>query len=187
MADVPFTVFTFFGFLLAIECLYFISKTPGRPWATYILMIWVLLVNLVSFTDSVIWRGPDPAEWWDGKVYCDISSRIKTEFPIGVCGAAIGISRFLAEATDPDPKHNDMKYNRMKRNIIDIVLGVVLPIINAALRILVEPARYYIMGVNGCSSITRTAWPAIPIYFLWVPLMTLVAAVYACTSPSYLY
>lgn len=183
MADVPFTVFMFLGFLLAVECLYFISKTPGRPWATYILMTWVLLVNFFSFTDSVIWRGPDPSVWWDGKGYCDIVSRIKTEFPIGVCGAAIGISRFLAEATHPNPKQVDLRYNRMKRNIIDVVLGVALPLINAALRILVEPSRYYVMGVNGCTSITRTAWPAIPIYFLWVPLMTLVSAIYACTFP----
>jgi pheromone a factor receptor len=183
MADVPFTVFTFLGFLLAIECLYFISKTPGRPWATYILMTWILLVNFLSFTDSIIWRGSDPSEFWDGKIYCDIGSRIKTEFPIGVCGAGISIARFLAEATDPDPKYRDMRYNRVKRNIIDVVLGVALPLINAVLRILVEPARYYVMGVNGCTSITRTAWPAYPLYFIWVPLMTLVAAIYACTFP----
>jgi len=182
MADVPFTIFSFIGFLLAIECLFCISKNPGRPWATYILITWILVVNFVSFTDSLIWRAEDTTDWWDGKGYCDVVSRIKTEFPIGVCGAAIGISRFLAEATDPNPKQTDMRYNRTKRNIIDIILGVVLPVINAALRYLVEPSRYYIMGVNGCSSITRTTWPAIPIYFLWVPIMTLIAAVYASTA-----
>ena len=183
MADIPFSTFSLLGFLLGIWCLYCISQTPGRPWATYILITWILLANLFSFIDSVIWSAEDPSTWWEGKGYCDVVARIKVEFPIGVSGAAIGISRFLADATDPNPSQTDMRYNRTKRNIIDIILGVGLPIINSALRYLVEPSRYYIMGVNGCTCITRTTWPAIPIFFLWVPIMTIIAAVYASIAP----
>lgn len=182
MADITFTVFSFLAFLLCAEVLFFIVRTPGRPWATYILTIWLLVVNLFSFIDSLIWSNDDPEGWWDGKGYCDVVSRVKTEWIIGVCGAAIGISRYLAEATDPNPKYADMKFNRMRRNVVDVVLGVGLPILNALLRYIVEPSRYWIMGVCGCTSVTRTVWPAIPIYFIWVPLLTFVAAIYCCNQ-----
>src|SRR5579859_699881 len=76
MTDIPFTVFSCIGFFLCLPPAYFNWKIPGRPWATLIFIGWICVFNGLSFIDSIIWSGPDPAEWWDGKIYCDIFSRV---------------------------------------------------------------------------------------------------------------
>jgi pheromone a factor receptor len=183
MPDYAFSVFSCIGFLLCIGPAYFNWKIPGRPWATLIVIGWIFALNLVAFIDSLIWSSEDSSHWWDGKIYCDISSRIKSEFPVGVPGATIGICRFLAEATNPNPSQTDLKHNTFKRNMIDLGLGVILPLIQVPLKYIVQPSRYYIIGVNGCSPRIDTSWPAIPIDFLWSPILSLIAAGYACMTP----
>lgn len=132
--------------------------------------------------DSIIWSSEDIDTWWDGKVYCDIGSRVKSAFPIGVPGAAIGICRFLADATNPNPSQNDLQYTVFKRNMIDLFLGLILPLINMGLKYIVNPSRYWIVGVNGCTGITALTPASIPLYYLWSPVLSLIASIYAGTS-----
>ena len=179
MPDYAFSVFSGLGIVLCAVPAYFNWKIPGRPWATLILIAWIFTGNLLSFIDSIVWGSDDINNWWDGKGYCDIDSKIKASYNIGVPAAAIGICRFLADATNPNPSQKDLKHSRTKRNIIDFVLGVVLPFANIGLRYIVQPYRYYILGVLGCTSSIDYTWPAILVYFLWSPILCFVAAVYA--------
>ena len=125
MADYLFTVFSFISALLCIPPMYFNFKIPSRPWATLILIGWIFIINLLAGIDSLHpWANPDPSKWWDGKGYCDVGARIKDMFLYGVPGAAIGICRFLAHATNPDPAYSDLKHTQFTRNLIDLSLGV---------------------------------------------------------------
>jgi pheromone a factor receptor len=182
MADYAFTVFSCIGCILSVISAYFNWKVPGRPWATLILIFWIFALNLLSFIDSIIWGSDDPDSWWDGKVYCDIDSRIKSEFPLGVPGATIGICRFLAAATNPDPGQRELKYTQVRRNIIDLFLGLILPIAHMGLKFIVSSKRYAIVGIVGCTGWTDDSWPSIPLYYLWSPILTLIASGYAGTS-----
>jgi pheromone a factor receptor len=179
MADIPFTVCTLLGFLLCIPPAYFNWKIPGRPWATLIFIGWIAVYNLLSFIDSLVWRSEDPTTWWNGDGYCDIDSRIKSVFQIGLPAAGIGICRFLADATDPDPVLSDLRHTRRRRNAIDFFLGIGLPLINVGLKYIVNPSRYWIGGVGGCTGITDLSWPSIPLYHLWCPLLSFVAFIYS--------
>jgi pheromone a factor receptor len=181
MPDVPFTVFSGIGFLLCIPPAYFNWKIPCRPWATLILIGWIFMINLLYFVDSIVWASPDLSTWWDGKVYCDINARIKDMFAIGVPGAAIGICRFLADATNPDPSQKDLRHTRNRRNMIDLFLGVILPILMIGLKFIAEPSRYHVAGVNGCTGTIARAWPGLLCYILWPTVLCLIAAGYACT------
>lgn len=67
--------------------------------------------------------------------------------------------------------------------MIDLFLGVLLPLINMGLKYIVNPSRYYIVGVDGCSGVTALSWPSIPLYYLWSPVLTFIAACYASTLP----
>jgi len=183
MPDIPFTVFSGIGVLICIPPAYFNWKIPCRPWATLILIFWVFILNLLFFMDSIIWSSTDLNTWWDGKIYCDIDARLKDMFEIGVGGAAIGICRFLADATDPNPSRTDLRQGRFKRNMIDFFIGIILPMILQGLKFLVEVARYRIIGVNGCQAVVAHAWPSLLVYHLWVPGLVLVATGYACMLP----
>jgi pheromone a factor receptor len=183
MTDIPFTVFSGLGFLLCIPPAYFNWKIPNRPWATLIFIGWIFVQNLLSFIDSIIWSNPNPETWWIGYGYCDIDSRIKSEFQIGLPAAGIGICRFLADATNPDPAHTDLRATRMRRNLIDFCLGIGLPLINVGLKMIINPTRYNIVGVSGCSGVTDISWPSLPLYHLWCPVLSLVCAAYARIFP----
>ena len=179
MPDYAFTVFSCIGFLVCIPLFYFNWKVPGRPWATLILIGWVFILNLLFFIDSIVWSNDDPSTWWDGKVYCDIDSRIKSSFPIGVPGATIGICRFLAAATDPDPSQRDLKHTQTRRNMVDLFLGVILPLFQMVLKFIVDPKRYYIIGIIGCVGWTDDSWPSVLLYYLWSPTLCVIASGYA--------
>jgi pheromone a factor receptor len=179
MPDYAFTIFSGIGFLVCIPLFYFNWKVAGRPWATLILISWVFILNLLYFIDSIIWSSDNPNDWWDGKVYCDIDSRIKSAFPIGVPGATIGICRFLAAATNPDPSQQDLKHTQTRRNITDLFLGVVIPLINMPLKFIVSPKRYSVDGIVGCTGWTDNSWPSIVLYYVWSPILSLIASGYA--------
>ena len=133
--------------------------------------------SLVSFLDSIIWANSNAREWWDGKIYCDITSRIKSAVPIGIPGAAIGLCRFLADTTAQHVSQQEV--HKFKNNLIDLFFGIFLPLINTALKLIVTPSRYVISGVNGYTGITDDSRPAILLYYLWSPLLCFVAAGYA--------
>jgi len=181
MADVPYTVFSFIAFFLCIPPAYFNYKIPFRPWATLILIGWIALINLLFAIDSIIWASDDVQTWWPGYGYCDINARLKDMFAIGVPGAAVGICRFLADATNPDPAQKDLHCHRTRRNMIDLFLGIGFPIIVIALKFIGEYSRYHIEGVNGCTGTIQLSWPSLILYPIWCPILCLVAAGYACT------
>lgn len=161
---------------------YFTFRSAGHPWATVILIGWIFIENLLLCLDSIIWRGDSPEEWWEGQIYCDINSRIKSAFVIGVPGAAVGLCRFLADVTNPKIEPDQLQSTRWRRNVFDLTFGVILPLVNAGLKLLVMPARYAISGVHGCVGLTYPTWLSIPLYWGWTPILSLVAAVYACIS-----
>ena len=95
----------------------------------------------------------------------------------------IDICRFLADATNPDPAQTDMRHTQFRRNIIDLSLGIILPLILVGLKFVVESSRYHIVGVAGCSGVSYRSLPTIFIYTIWSPLLCTVAAFYACNFP----
>lgn len=139
-----------------------------------------MILNLLFFIESIIWSNPDPTNWWDGKGYCDISARIKDAFALGVPGAAIGICRFLADATNPDPTQKDLIHSRTRRNMIDLFFGIILPFVLIAIKAVVEISRYWVFGITGCTGTIDFSWVAFFFYPLWCPLLCLIAAGYAC-------
>lgn len=181
MPDNLFSISSGIGSFLCIITSYVSYKSTEGSFATMILAAWVFSLNFLSFLDSIIWASGNSDEWWDGKIYCDINSRIKSAAPIGIPGATIGLCRFLANTTT---QHRPQQGNsKLKSIAFDIILGLVLPILNAPLKFIVSPTRYIIDGVNGCTGTTDYSWPSILLYWLWSPLLTAIAAVYAGISP----
>ena len=50
-----------------------------------------------------------------------------------------------------------------------------MPLLFIIFKFIVEPSRYVIVGVMGCQGTFDTSWPTIPLYFMWPPLLTLIA------------
>lgn len=78
MPDYYFTTATCIATLLCIPVTYFTFKSAGHPWAIVILIGWIFIGNLLMFLDSIIWSGGSPDDWWEGRIYCDINTRIRS-------------------------------------------------------------------------------------------------------------
>jgi pheromone a factor receptor len=180
-----FTSATFIATFLCIPMTYFTFRSTGYPWATVLLIGWIFIENLLLCLDSIIWSGDSPEEWWEGQIYCDINSRIKSAFVIGVPGAGVGLCRFLADVTNPKIGSRQFQSTRWRRNVFDLTFGIILPLVNAGVKLLVNPARYHIWGIYGCVGLTDFTWLSIPLYWIWTPTLSFIAAVYACTPLFY--
>jgi pheromone a factor receptor len=166
--------------LVCIPSAYFTIRGANKSWATPILIGWIFALNCLSFADSVIWAGDNPDEWWEGQIYCDVNARIKHSFSIGVPGAAVGMFRFLADATNPKSGPEGLEATRRQRNIMDFTFGIIFPVVNTLLDFIISPARYAIMGVYGCTGLNSQTWPQVPLFSLWSLILAFTAAVYAC-------
>jgi pheromone a factor receptor len=184
MAYYIFTSACCLGWLLSILLGYFSYRSRGQPLSLIILIGWTFTLNFLLFLDSILWRSEDIETWWDGRIYCDVNSRLKSAFPIGAPGAAIGMFRFLAQVSDQKISAEKMEAKRVWNNAIDVVLGVAIPVVVMGLKLFVPWSRYSILGVIGCVGGTKDIWLAIPLYHIWTPGLTMVAAGYACTLLS---
>ena len=183
MPDYAFTVFTGIGCLLCVPGLLFNIKTD-RPWATLIIISEVLIVNFLSFIESIIWGSNDPNQWWDGRYfYCFISSRVKDGMSVAIPAIGICIFEYMAAAVHPDPPQNSMKSSMSWRNGVALGCGVLLPLFIVVLKCLVETSQYWIKGVCGCTGRAEIGLLSVFIYYVWPPGLTLVASGYASIPP----
>ena len=182
MPDYPFTVFSILAALLLIEPAILICKSSSRAWAGLFLLGWIFVYNILSFVEGIIWSGEDVEQWIDGTGYCDVSSSLKTIFPIGVLGSMIGICRFLSASMRDNISQEEKGQRDMWKEILaDGFLSLFLPALFIILTFIVEEPRYSIVGVLGCRSIIDQSWPAIVLYFIWPLILSLIAVVYTGT------
>ena len=177
MPDYLFTGLTGIGFLLTLFAAYVVCKTPNSPYAALILVGWICSWNLLYFTDSIIWSSENPEEWWDGKIYCDVNSRIKDAIALGVPAASIGAFRSLSNTVQEHVSQRAT--SAFRNNLLDITIGLIFPLLIAGLRVIVMPGRYYVVGVLGCVGMIDDSWPSILIWYIWPPLLSAVAAINA--------
>src|SRR5579862_1626691 len=171
MRDYAYTIFSLFGVIICSISVYFIWRVPGRPWSTLFLISWLFTYNIFASVDSIVWAGDNLVDSPDGVGYCDVSSRVKTIFPIGVLGSTISVCLFLLGRFD----QNGSQTTHFRRNILDVSFGLAVPVLFVVLKFLVEPSRYIIFGVIVCQGTFDTSWPAIPLYFIWPLIFTLIA------------
>jgi pheromone a factor receptor len=177
MADVLYTVGTGIATLLMAFTMFVCYNTRSNPHASMLLCIWVFSYNLLTFIDSIIWSSPNTEDWWDGKIYCDINIRLKLAAMIGVPGASIGVLRFLADVTKN--LASDEEVGIQRNAFVGYLFGLIIPVGVAGLKIFTMPVRYWIVGVGGCTSVTATVWPAFLLYFMWAPLLSIIASIFA--------
>ena len=181
MPDYPFSVFSVLGVVFCVEPAWFNWRQRQTSWSGMILLGWICVYNFFSFVDSVIWSGDDIASWFDGAGYCDIVSRMKMCFPFGILGSTIGICIFLLASIGNSMEQVTQK-NWTRMRILDISLGLGLPVVFCALHFVIEPFRYRIIGVTGCQSSFDSSWPTLVLSTIWPPILSIVSLILAGIS-----
>lgn len=165
------------------------SNFPLPKRKTDIPIIWtiscLMYLNLSNIIGSAIWHGPKWALVWDGKIYCDIDSRLQLLASTGImCGVtAIARNLCLIISTNGPPVYFQTK----KKRWIDLAICAIFPIIEVSLIYLIQSWRYAISQNFGCTLVMYTAWPSLLINSIWLPVWSCVAAGYAGMSAYYCY
>jgi hypothetical protein len=144
------------------------------------LILWVMMINFFNSINPLIWPRDNLDEWWDGNIWCDINVRIQVGAIVGTTASTAMIVRRLARVMDTSNMTVSTSRNsKLKEKALEILWCWLYPLALIIVYYIVQPVRYLIYGIVGCLSAYDTSWPSIVLSFMWAPLTTLVAAVYA--------
>ena len=157
----------------------------NRNLAAASLVSWILLTNLMNFVNALLWPTDDVANWWPGYVFCDMEVKLMTAVYIGVVASMVCIMRNLAKVLDTK---NTVLYpsraQRKRQTAIDLLSCFGLPGYMMVAHYIVQPNRYYIFTIAGCTPSFDRSWPKLVLIFIWPPIFCLVVVYYSGTSTS---
>ena len=147
------------------------------------LVFWVVLNNLFTCINSIIWHNDNVVTWWHGEIYCDIQIKLFGAGTLGLTGAVAVLMRNLAMALDTEKMvlmANPAQ--RQRKLILDCVLCFGLPLYMIIIHYVVQPFRYYIFAIAGCVPSIANSWPSIVLVYIWPPILCLLDAYYCGKS-----
>ncbi|KAI5806493.1 pheromone A receptor-domain-containing protein [Peziza echinospora] len=164
--------------ILSIFPLIWHIKTRNLP--AICLVSWLFASNLMNFTNAFIWSADKNIyALWDGKIFCDVEVKIIIAAGVGkICGLA-AISRNLAGVMKEDRAVVKTRGEKRRERVQDLVICFGLPVWTVCVHYFVQPDRYWLLGVQGCTPSIDNSWPSIVLEFIWPPIAALAAVYYS--------
>ncbi|KAL8813847.1 MAG: hypothetical protein Q9223_006888 [Gallowayella weberi] len=145
---------------------------------------WAMFMNLCNFVNGLIWPTDNIYNWFSGQILCDIEVKLVLAAHFGVVGSLTCIMRALANVLDtqrtslvPTKKHRRIEF------IITSMLCFGGPLYAMAIHYVIQPSRYYILAVVGCTPSLDNSWPTIVLMDIW-PVVFCLASTYYGASTS---
>ncbi|KAI9571967.1 STE3-domain-containing protein [Boletus coccyginus] len=175
VADAPNWFFSTCAFISFVLCMI------PLPWhlqawntGTCLYMIWTGLACLNQFINSVVWNSDVINR---APVWCDISTHFMVASSVAIPAASLCINRRLYQIASVQ---SVTKTRAQKRRdvIVDLSIGIGLPIIVMILHIVVQAHRFMIYEEVGCFPFTWNTPLAYPLFLAWPIVIGLVSATY---------
>ncbi|KAI4280301.1 MAG: hypothetical protein L6R35_005926 [Caloplaca aegaea] len=177
-ASIAFPTLAFIAILLDIPPLVWHAK--NRNVAACNLISWTILVNLCNFVNALIWPTDNVSTWFTGYVLCDIEAKILLAATVGISGSLACIMRALAKVLDTE---NSVMIPTKKQRYQELAITALLcfgtPIYIVFIHYVVQPSRYNILAIAGCTTSLDNSWPALVLVVIWSPVLCLAAVYYA--------
>ena len=167
-------------FILLIDTPAFVWYIKARNLAASSLVFWILLANLMNFINPLIWPTDNVEDWWSGYGLCDIEVKLQVAMWFGVVGSVVCVMRNLAQVLDTE--HTTMSPSpaqRRRQIVITCLYCFGGPIYAIAIHYIVQPSRYYIFAISGCTPSVADSWPQLPLVLVWPPVLCVVAVYYS--------
>jgi pheromone a factor receptor len=169
------------GIAIILDLLSIIWHIRNRNIGASALIFWLIVLNLINFSNAIIWRRDNILHWWNGSIYCDIQVRLLIGATFGALpGALICIMKALARVLDT--KRTVVScgaVDRKRQCIMDCLLCFGLPVFFTVIAYVVQGARYWISGISGCDFAVDRSWPSLVLMIIWPPIMLLICSYYA--------
>lgn len=155
--------------------LYWHTKTRNIP--AIILIGWLLIMNIINVVNAAIWSGSDFITAWDGKIWCDITTKLELGASVGIPCAITDIIynlHVILKATTVLET-----WNSRRKILKDMLICILSPVIVMAVSYVIQAYRYSIVRYNGCMNTLSSTWLTIILYSLWMFIWALFATLYA--------
>ena len=158
----------------------FVWHVRNRNLAASSLVSWILLGNLMNMINAFIWPTDDIPSWWHGHGLCDIEVKLMIAEGFGVVGSLVCIMRNLAQVLNTKRTVlNPSRADRRWHTVTECFLCFGGPIYSMAVHYIVQPNRYYIFAISGCTISYDNSWPKLVLILIWPPILCLVAVYYS--------
>ncbi|OBT89330.1 hypothetical protein VE02_01402 [Pseudogymnoascus sp. 03VT05] len=158
----------------------FIFHLRSRNTGACALIFYLTLFNLMVFTNVLIWPDNNFADWWDGKVLCDLEVKITWPITVGVASSTMAITRSLAKVLDVENAELNPSRARRRRKVwVDLAICFAVPLLIVGLHHVVHNRRYLIVAIGGCTDSYSGSWPSILIIWMWPLVFTVINVYYA--------
>lgn len=157
--------------------------TKNHNLAASTLVFWIILCNLFNFINALLWPTDNLTSWWNGVGLCDIEVKLITASTVGIVGSLACIMRNLAAVLDTsNTVLMPSRAQRRRRIVFDSIFCIAFPVYMIIIHYIVQPSRYYIFAISGCTPSFDNSWVSIVLCFIWPPIICLVDAYY-CGKP----
>lgn len=152
------------------------------------LVYWILQANLMNFINALIWPTDDVGKWFQGRVLCDLETKLIPASYVGVVGSLVGIMRRLAGILDTEKTIITPTSAQRQRQLgLDIFLSFGFPSVIMALHYVVQPFRFAVRTTMGCYPPYDLSWPSIVLILMWPAILAVIVVYYSgkATRPQH--
>lgn len=169
--------------ILLIDTPAFVWYIKARNLAASSLVFWILITNIMNFINPLIWPTDNVEDWWYGYGLCDIEVKLQIATWFGVVGSIVCIMRNLAHVLDTESTTTSLSPAQCRRQIaITCLFCFGGPIYAIAIHFIVQPSRYFIFAISGCTASSVNSWPKLLLLLVWPPVLCVVAVYYSSKS-----
>lgn len=152
----------------------------NRNTAAASLVAWIILHNLFTFINFLIWPTDDFTHRYLGAGLCDIEVKFMIARSVALPAASLCIIRQLANVMNTERTVlAPTKLQRRRGVAMDLIWCLGLPLLMMLFHYIVQPTRYILYGVSGCEPTVWGSWLEILLVCMPPLLLSLANAYYA--------
>ena len=144
------------------------------------LIIWLVLLNLFSTINAILWPTSSSLNTYDGNILCDIEAKVMVGAYIGLPCAFAAILRSLAAVLDTNSVNLAPTAAQKRRALaVDLTICWVPAILIMGFNYIIQGSRYFLFPISGCDPSIDNSLPSIFLLYIWPAVAALVDAYYA--------
>ncbi|KAK4244397.1 pheromone A receptor-domain-containing protein [Corynascus novoguineensis] len=148
--------------------------------------VMLLILNLITVINALIWRDDNVERWWAGQGWCDFLTytffAMHTAFNICMFEIMRGLASKVALNRAVKPTRSE----RRRQRVVSAMVIFTIPAIQVMLTYFATFGRYNVSTLVGCSAVYYPNWVYLVFYVLPTPVFA-VAAAYMAALAFYRY
>ncbi|KAL2188810.1 hypothetical protein L209DRAFT_801562 [Thermothelomyces heterothallicus CBS 203.75] len=154
----------------------------GGEFGGTVLCVMLLVLNLITVVNALIWRDDNVERWWAGQGWCDILTYAFFAIHTAFNHCMFEIMRGLASKVALNRAVKPTRSERRRQRVISALVIFTVPVIQVVLTYFVTSGRYNVSTLVGCGAVYYPNWVFLVFYILPTPVFAVGAAYMAALA-----